>query len=79
MYKTKVKRKFAGGNATGQNYLDEIIELNHLHWNNMVYSETIQHIEVSKGKVKSLKSKGRFKYTELQKGESGDKKQERGK
>lgn len=31
---------FAGGNATGQNYLSEIIEINHLHWNNVVYSET---------------------------------------
>lgn len=35
---------FTGGNATGQNYLDEIIELTYLHWNNMVYSETIQHM-----------------------------------
>lgn len=30
---------FAGGNATGQNYLNEIIEINHLHWNNVVYCE----------------------------------------
>lgn len=35
---------FAGGNASGQKYLDEIIELNHLHWNNRVYSETAEHI-----------------------------------
>lgn len=35
---------FAGGNASGQKYLDEIIELNHLHWNNRVYSETVEHI-----------------------------------
>lgn len=28
---------FAGGNATGQNYL---IEINHLHWNNVVYYES---------------------------------------
>lgn len=31
---------FAGGNATGQNYRSEIIEKNHLHWNNVVYSES---------------------------------------
>lgn len=31
---------FAGGNATGQNYLNEIIEINHLHWNNVVYCES---------------------------------------
>ena len=37
----KVKKgKFAGGDATGQNYLSEIIEINHLHWNNVVYSES---------------------------------------
>lgn len=59
---------FIGGNASGQKYLDEIIELNHLHWNNRVYSETAEHIwiiEVLKGK----KSKGRFKYTKWQEGE----------
>lgn len=31
---------FPGGNATGQNYLSEIIEINHFHWNNVVYSES---------------------------------------
>lgn len=28
---------FAGGNATGQNYLNEIIEINHLHWDNVIF------------------------------------------
>lgn len=49
---------FAGENASGQKYLDEIIELNHLHWNNRVYSETAEHIciiEVLKGKSEKLK------------------------
>lgn len=31
---------FTGGNATGQNYLNEIIEINHLQWNNMAYCES---------------------------------------
>lgn len=49
---------FAGENASGQKYLDEIIELNHHHWNYRVYSETAEHIgimEVLKGKSKKLK------------------------
>lgn len=44
---------FAGENATGQKYLSEIIEINHLHWNNVVYSEseiTCVYKEVFKGK-----------------------------
>jgi len=31
---------FAVGNATGHYYLSEIFEINHLHWNNVVYSES---------------------------------------
>lgn len=31
---------FTEGNATSQNYLNKIIEINHLHWNNVVYSES---------------------------------------
>lgn len=31
---------FTGGNATGQNYLNEIIEIYHLHWNTVVYSKS---------------------------------------